>query len=134
MASDPRHDPNADARGWPDDSFSADLGHGIERTDTDAAAAGRVPHDHETVPPQVDRESLTILEPGTVLDEGSVYVDLDRLADGPFRALGGQRADTGTRLVSKKDVDYALWNGLVGRDAVPRTIRPEARGAGGRED
>lgn len=57
---------------------------------------------------------LTILEPGTRLEQGGTYLDLDDPARGPFKAIGGQEAGHRNRYVAKRDTDYELWNRLVG--------------------
>ena len=72
---------------------------------------------------------LPVVEPGTRLEQGGVYVDLNDLAQGPFKAIGGQEAGAGNRYVPKRDVDYELWNRLVGDDDAPEIARPAAQGA-----
>jgi hypothetical protein len=68
---------------------------------------------------------LEILKPGTTLEQGSVYLDLNNLEAGPFRAIGGQEALPGTRLIAKRDVAYELWNRLVGQEEEVDIMRPE---------
>ena len=67
---------------------------------------------------------LQILEPGTKLEQGATYTDLNRLAEGPFKALGGHEATKNNRYIAKRDTDYALWNRLVGDDRDPEIERP----------
>jgi hypothetical protein len=67
---------------------------------------------------------LPILEPGTRLEQGGMYLDLNRLGEGPFKALGGHEATEGDRYVAKRDTDYELWNRLVGEDRDPEIERP----------
>ena len=67
---------------------------------------------------------LQVLEPGTRLEQGGTYIDLNRLADGPFKALGGHEASEDTRYVAKRDTDYELWNRLAGEDSDPEIERP----------
>ena len=67
---------------------------------------------------------LQVLEPGTRLEQGGTYVDLNRLSDGPFKALGGHEATAVNRYVAKRDTDYELWNTLVGQDDEPEIERP----------
>jgi len=67
---------------------------------------------------------LLVLETGTRLEQGGAYVDLNRLDDGPFKALGGHEAKQGNRYVAKRDTDYELWNRLVGQDPEPEIERP----------
>jgi hypothetical protein len=59
---------------------------------------------------------LSVLEPGTQLDQGGVYLDLNHLEVGPITAFGDQVAAPNNRFVSKKETDYELWNRLSGRD------------------
>ena len=67
---------------------------------------------------------LQVLEPGTRLEQGGTYVDLNRLREGPFKALGGHEASEENRYIAKRDTDYELWNRLVGEDADPEIERP----------
>lgn len=67
---------------------------------------------------------LQVLEPGTRLEQGGTYVDLNRLGEGPFKALGGHEATASNRYIAKRDTDYELWNRLVGEDADPDVERP----------
>lgn len=68
---------------------------------------------------------LPILEPGTRLEQGGTYLDLNRLDEGPFKALGGHESTEGDRYVAKRDTDYELWNRLVGGDRDPDIERPD---------
>ncbi len=83
---------------------------------------------HRQMPELSDAElaSLPLLAPGTPLAQGSVYLDLDDLSRGPFKAIGGQEA--GARVVAKQDADYELWNRLAGRDDEPEIERPAGQG------
>lgn len=79
--------------------------------------------------PGLDAEELarlSVLETGARLEQGGTYVDLNDLGGGPFKALGGQQAGERNRYVAKRDIDYELWNRLVG-DAEPRIERPDGR-------
>lgn len=67
---------------------------------------------------------LAVLESGARLEQGGVYIDLNRLGDGPFQALGGHEATKANRFVAKRDTDYELWNRLAGQDAEPEIERP----------
>ena len=77
--------------------------------------------------PELTNEELArlqVLEPGSRLEQGGTYVDLNRLGDGPFKALGGHEASQRDRYVAKRDTDYELWNRLVGEDDQPEIERP----------
>lgn len=126
---EPKRMENPDAAGWPQDEFTADLGHGEELVDLgDTTEETRPLGNHEAgrVRERVgDRaDELTVLREGTQLRQGATYVDLERLDDGPFVALGGQQAERGQLIVSKRLVNYEAWNALVGQDDNPRVERP----------
>jgi hypothetical protein len=78
----------------------------------------------EVAQPAVQLFRLSILEPGTRLEQGGVYLDLNDLDAGPFKALGGHEATAETRYIAKRDTDYELWNRLAGRDDAPEIERP----------
>jgi hypothetical protein len=113
-----------------DPSFAAQMapiesgpggGHAAESTPGDADKVL-----HETLRDLTNDElaRLAVLEPGTRLEQGGVYIDLNRLGDGPFQAIGGHEASRANRLISKRDTDYELWNLLAGNDANPEIERP----------
>jgi hypothetical protein len=58
---------------------------------------------------------LQVLDAGTRLEQGGVYLDLNDLSAGEFTAMGGDQARPGSRYVAKRDTDHELWNRLVGR-------------------
>jgi hypothetical protein len=77
--------------------------------------------------PQLTSDELSrlrVLEPGTRLEQGSIYVDLNHLSHGPFKALAGHEATQYERYVAKRDTDYELWNRLVVEDDDPEIERP----------
>ena len=67
---------------------------------------------------------LSVVNAGTRLEQGGTYLDLNDRERGPFTALGGQEADKSNRYVAKKDIDYELWNELVGDQREPQIERP----------
>ena len=81
---------------------------------------------HELLPALDNAElaRLSVLAPGTPLDQGGTYLDLNDLGRGPFKAIGGQEAQGGARLISKRDTDYELWNRLAGQDREATIERP----------
>ena len=80
----------------------------------------------ELLPQLTDDElgRLAILNPGTQLPQGAVFLDLNDLKKGPFKAIGGHEAAKGQRLIAKSETDYELWNTLAGRDDAPEIERP----------
>lgn len=71
---------------------------------------------------ELDR--LSLIAPGSRLEQGSIYLDLNHLNNGPFKALGGHVVSDGDRYVAKHDTDYLLWNRLVGRNPEVDIERP----------
>ena len=72
---------------------------------------------------------LQVLDPGTRLEQGAVYLDLNDLGAGEFTAMGGQEAVAGRRYIAKRDTDYELWNRLIGRERPSgRDTTPADRG------
>ena len=106
--------------------ISADTpGHADEST---AAVADKAVYD--LLPDLDDAElaRLSVLEPGTPLEQGGTYLDLNDLARGPFKAIGGHEAGPGNRYIAKRDTDYELWNRLAGQHREPEVERPEGTG------
>jgi hypothetical protein len=118
-------------RSWDAAGTDAGAGAGAGRDDpsfADESMAGiddKVLHERLPMLSNDELSRLAILEPGTRLEQGGVYLDLNRLADGPFKALGGHEATAETRYIAKRDTDYELWNRLAGRDDTPEIKRPE---------
>ena len=59
---------------------------------------------------------LQVLEPGTRLEQGGMYLDLNRLAEGPFKALGGHDA-TKAAATSPSEIlissSGTVWSGRI---------------------
>jgi hypothetical protein len=73
--------------------------------------------------PELDKgelDQLSLLVPGTPLEQGSVYLDLNHRAGGPFTAVGGQEVGDSQRIIAKKTTSYELWNRIAGIDDAPR--------------
>ena len=81
-------------------------------------------HDLLPVLDNAELARLSVLAPGTPLDQGGIYLDLNDLGRGPFKAIGGQEAEGGARLIAKRGTDYELWNRLAGRDREATVERP----------
>ncbi len=88
------------------------------------ATTDKVLHNRLPVLTSDELSRLQVLKPGTRLEQGGTYIDLNRLSDGPFKALGGHQATEGNRYVAKRDTDYELWNRLAGQDGDPEIERP----------
>ena len=94
---EPRHEPDGRA-GHEDEARPVAHALAAELGDLDSAEVAR----------------LSVLQPGTRLEQGSVYLDLRDRDRGPFRALAGDEAGPESRYVAKRDTDYELWNKLAG--------------------
>ena len=68
---------------------------------------------------------LSILAPGTPLEQGSVYLNLDDRQKGPFKAIGGHEVGAKDKIIAKNMTDYEMWNTLAGRNDEPTIERPE---------
>lgn len=113
------------------DSFDAQMrdqtpGRIRQEAATNVTAGDREKELTEQLPQLSDDElsRLGILEPGTQLPQGSIFLDLNDLEAGPFKAIGGQEAGKDQRLIAKNETDYELWNKLAGRDDDPTLERP----------
>ena len=95
----------------PDTATAEPGGHADESR---SAAADKTLHNRLQGLDAEELARLATLEPGTRLEQGGVYLDLNDLKRGPFKAIGGQEAGEGDRLVAKRDTDYELWNRLSG--------------------
>lgn len=114
------------------DDFAADLG--PEQSSpghVDDSTLASDDKELRTEMPDLDADDLTrlsILTVGTRLDQGSTYVDLNALDQGPFKAIGGQEAGTDNRIVAKRDTDYEMWDRLVGQNRSASVERPGEQG------
>ena len=61
-----------------------------------------------------DLRQIPVLPPGTRLDQGSVYFDLNDVDRGEIRATGDMEAGPENYYVPKSEVDYQIWNRLIG--------------------
>jgi hypothetical protein len=58
--------------------------------------------------------------PGTRLAQGAVYVDLQDQMLREFTATGDMTTESNNWYAPKKEVDYQLWNRLIGIDSPER--------------
>jgi hypothetical protein len=73
-------------------------------------AAGSDKHVYVRLPDWTDAEleQLPLLEPGTHLEQGSVYFDLNDPERGAFTATGSEEVDAGDRYVPKRLTHHDL--------------------------
>lgn len=57
---------------------------------------------------------IPILETGSRLQQGAVYIDLRAPQPREFKATGNMEAGPDNWYVPKSEVDYQLWNRLIG--------------------
>jgi hypothetical protein len=112
-----------------EDLAPVDVGGG-HATDSEPAAEDKKVHNMLPGFTSDELAQFTILEPGTRLEQGGTYINLNDLGSGPFKAIGGHEAAPGDRLVAKRDTDYEIWNRLTGGDRTAEIERPEAEAEG----
>jgi hypothetical protein len=67
---------------------------------------------------------IPVLPEGAQLEEGATYIDLSDSQRREFTATGNMHADRGHWYVSKDNVDYELWNRLIGIHNPERLYTP----------
>ena len=113
-----------------DENFETDLAEATPQAMRQAHLDSEAGSDDKAVmdrlPELTDDElsRLSILGPGTPLEQGSVYLDLNNRGRGPFKAIGGMEAEPNQKLIAKSMTDYELWNAIAGRDDEPEIERP----------
>ena len=113
-----------------DESFAEDLApetpETIRQAQLDATPANADKQLVDALPEltQEDLSQLAVLSPGTQLEQGSVYLDLEQRAAGPFKAIGGRTVNEGDRIIAKKTTAYDLWNRITGEDDEAEIERP----------
>lgn len=94
--------------------------HGLEGDHPEKTGATRNAHEikdlHRMLSDFSDDElkQISVLPPGTRLEQGATYLDLSEADPKPFTAMGAMEADENNSYVAKTAVDYELWNRLTG--------------------
>jgi len=84
------------------------------------AAGAATAHDLKAVQSRLqefadnDLKEIVILPRGSRLAQGATYIDLHDAAPREFTAMGGMEAGEANWYVAKSDMDYVLWNRLIG--------------------
>ncbi len=89
----------------------------------DARTAYDVKEIHRTLLANLTDDNLRlipILPTGTRLAQGAVYIDLADPQRKEFKARGDMEAGEENYYEPKTEVDYQLWNELIGVDDAPR--------------
>lgn len=61
-----------------------------------------------------DLKGIPVLPAGTLLEQGATYIDLRQKKPKEIKAKGGMQAGEANWYVPKTEVDYQLWNRLIG--------------------
>jgi hypothetical protein len=64
---------------------------------------------------------ILVVPHGARLEQGATYIDLATPDRNEFTARAGMEAGEGNWFIPKKEVDYQLWNRLIGVDNPERT-------------
>jgi hypothetical protein len=100
----------------PDPMAGQNVGVASRHTDAETRTAYDLKHVHRRLGdwPDEDLKQIPVLVPGTRLQQGATYVDLDDPERGEFTAMGDMVASEDQSLVPKSNVDYQVWNRLIG--------------------
>ena len=105
------------------DAWRQDLNpdaHDGQNRGADAAPASRTAYDlkdlHRRLADLSDDllKDVPVLDQGARLQQGATYIDLADARPREFTATGDMEAGAGNCYVAKSDVDYELWNRLIG--------------------
>jgi hypothetical protein len=116
--------------GLPNDEFTPDL----EPTEASNALIGEpglsaadVKELYGKLPDlsKADLRQIPIVPEGTRLETGAQYLDLADRAHGPFTAMGEETVAFDQYIVPKAQVDYLLWNRLIGVTDPARLDQPD---------
>jgi hypothetical protein len=66
-------------------------------------------------------KGIPIMPRGSRLEQGATYINLRDDKPQEFRAMGNMVAEKNKWYVPKSEVDYMLWNRLIGVDNPERT-------------
>ena len=100
----------------PDAMAGQSIGHAGAHPEKDAATAYEVKTIHRQFHGFSDDElkRIPILPRGARLEQGATYVDLQDEGLREFTATGDMQAEPNNWYVPKSEVDYQLWNRLIG--------------------
>jgi len=91
--------------------------YGVLPPNTEALEAPEVKAAVDLVPDMTreDWKRVHLLRPGNRLQTGDKYLDLRDLRRGELVATGEETVSSSSLFVHKNDVDYEIWNRLLGR-------------------
>ena len=98
-----------------DDEWEHDL-HPDNATSDEAPTAYDRKRLHRRLQEFNDRElkDILIVPEGSTLEQGAVYIDLNNHEPVEFTAKGDEVAGANHAYVAKNQIDYPLWNRLIG--------------------
>jgi len=102
----------------PDANAGLNYGQAGANTENIGATAYDIPELHRSLKGFTDDElkRISVLPEGTRLEQGAVYIDLQKPDRQEFKALGNMQAGASDWIVAKNSVDYIVWNKLIGVD------------------
>jgi len=106
---------------------SAGMNEGVEGAHPEKADGVRTAHDikslHNRLSEFTDAElkQIPVLPTGSRLEQNATYINLRRGDAEEFTARGDMVAEPDTWIVPKSEVDYQLWNRLIGVNNPERT-------------
>lgn len=71
-------------------------------------------HQHLQNYSDTELKRIKVLAQGTRLKQGATYLDLNNPEREPFTAMGGLEVGPENHYVPKTEIDYELWNRLIG--------------------
>ena len=95
-------------------------GQNLGTSDPDRERFARTAYDHKDVHDMLQQmdddilKGIPILAPGARLEQNATYIDLNDLAAGEFTAMADMGAGAANLYVPKNQVDYNIWNRLIG--------------------
>ncbi len=100
----------------PDANAGLNYGQAGDDPNQIAPTAYDIPELHRSLSGFTDDElkQIPVIQPGTRLEQGAVYIDLQKPDRAEFKALGNMEAGPQNWIIAKKSVDYVTWNKLIG--------------------
>ena len=99
--------------------------HGVETTQEDVydLTAYDLEELHDRLSDFTNQElqQIPVLKPGTRLQQGATYINLNDPLPQEFTGMGDMSAEDSNYIVPKSNVDYQLWNRLLGVENTERT-------------
>lgn len=113
----------------PDANAGLNYGQSGQNAEINAPTAYDIPELHRSLDGFTDDElkRVPVLPVGTRLEQGAVYIDLQKPDRAEFKALGNMEAAQGNWFVPKSAVDYVVWNKLIGVDNPERLDQADER-------